>query len=398
LKDKKILIGITGGIAAYKIPMLIRLLKQEGAMVRCIMSPKATDFVSPLVLSTLSENPVGIEFWNKQDGTWSNHVEYALWADLFLVAPCTANTLAKIAHGQADNLLLASYLSVKTKTMVAPAMDLDMYAHPSTKRNLEQIKKDGAIIIPAEFGFLASGLKGYGRMAEPETILQEVKNILSENNELKGQKILVTSGPTSEAIDPVRILTNRSSGKMGRAIAETLAKQGADVTFISSIISAENNYPNIRQIKITSACELFEEVQKHWPNMDAGIFAAAVADYRVQFPQQQKIKKTEEILTLNLIKNPDVLFWAGENKTPNQQLIGFALETNDAIEHAREKLIKKKLSFIVINTPIEGQSGFDSDTNKITILDDHNKLTHFELKTKQQVAEDIVTYYKNYKK
>jgi phosphopantothenoylcysteine decarboxylase/phosphopantothenate--cysteine ligase len=395
--NKRILLGITGGIAAYKIAFLIRLLKKEGAEVKCIMTPASCDFISPLVVATLSENPVGIEFWNKADGLWNNHVEYGLWADLFVIAPATANSLAKMATGSCDNLLLATYLSNKSKTMIAPAMDLDMYVHPTTKRNLEQLEKDGVKIIPAESGFLASGLEGEGRMAEPETIFKHIRKELSASEELTGQKILVTAGPTYEAIDPVRFIGNHSSGKMGFEIAEYLAEKGASVTLISGPTTNTPNHPNIVLTKITSADDLLLAVQKCWNEMDAGIFSAAVADYKPKNISNEKIKKNEDELTLQLIKNPDVLKWAGEHKKENQTLVGFALETTNLIEYGKEKLKKKNLNFIVINQPESGKTGFGSDTNQITILDNHNNLTNFELKSKSEVAKDIVKYLINYK-
>jgi len=396
LNGKHILIGITAGIAAYKVALLIRMFKENGAQVKCVMTPKSCDFISPLVVSTLSENPVGIEFWNKENGTWTNHVEYALWADVFVVAPCTATTLAKMVNGQADNLLLAVYLSMKTKAVIAPAMDLDMYAHPTTKRNLQQISKDGVCVIEAESGFLASGLHGKGRMAEPSIIFEIVSLELQKSYELKGKKILVTAGPTHEMIDPVRMITNKSSGKMGFAIAKQLAQQGAEVFLITGAKQIEINHPKIHVIKIVTAQELFTQVKKYWTEMNAGIFCAAVSDYAPEYIADQKIKKQESTLTLKLVKTPDSLLWAGQNKTQDQILIGFALETENIYKHATEKLTKKNLNFIVVNSPKDGETGFDTDTNQVFILDNHNKTTHFELKTKQQVAQDIITYYKNY--
>lgn len=395
--NKRILLGITGGIAAYKIAFLIRLLKKEGAEVRCIMTPASCDFISPLVVATLSENPVGIEFWNKADGSWTNHVEYGLWADLFVIAPATANSLAKMASGSCDNLLLATYLSNKSKTMVAPAMDLDMYAHPATKRNLEQLEKDGVKIIPAESGFLASGLEGEGRMAEPETLFNYIRRELTSSKELEGKKILVTAGPTYESIDPVRFIGNHSSGKMGFEIAERLAEKGASVILISGPTNSNTDHPNIQLKKIISADDLLSAVQKCWDEMDGGVFSAAVADYRPKDISDKKIKKKENELTLRLIKNPDVLKWAGEHKKENQILVGFALETSNLIEYGKEKLTKKNLNFIVINQPESGKTGFGSNTNQITILDNHNNLTNFELKSKSEVANDIVKYLINYK-
>lgn len=393
MHNKRILLGITGGIAAYKIAFLIRLLKNEGAEVKCIMTPASCDFISPLVVATLSGNPVGIEFWNKADGTWNNHVEYGLWADVFVIAPATANTLAKMATGACDNLLLATYLSNKSKTIIAPAMDLDMYAHPTTSRNLEQLQKDGVKIIPAESGFLASGLEGQGRMAEPETILNCIKAEVCTTNELAGKQILVTAGPTYEAIDPVRFIGNHSTGKMGYEIAEALALKGATVHLVSGPSTLSVKHPAITKTAVTSAQEMLAFVQENWNKMDGGIFSAAVADYRPKTVAQEKIKKKEGELTLELVKNPDILLWAGEHKEKHQLLVGFALETTNSVAYGTEKLNKKNLDFIVINEPVEGKTGFGAPTNQVILLDNHNNLTKFELKSKSQVANDIVNYY-----
>ena len=398
MKGKRILLGITGGIAAYKIAFLIRLLKKEGAEVKCIMTPASCDFISPLVVATLSGNPVGIEFWNKSDGTWNNHVEYGLWADLFVIAPATANTLSKMANGSCDNLLLATYLSMKGKTIIAPAMDLDMYQHPTTLRNLAQLQKDGVGIIPAESGELASGLVGEGRMAEPETILETIRQYLLQTTELEGKKILVTAGPTYEAIDPVRYIGNHSSGKMGFAIAKELLMKGAYVTMISGPTNLELTHPNLHLIKITSADELFLEVKNYWEKMDGGIFSAAVADYKPTEIAQHKIKKSENELIISLTKNVDILNWAGETKTNKQVLVGFALETNNLVENGKSKLQRKNLDFIVLNTLEDKGAGFAKDTNKISIMDVHNNFLSFELKSKSQVASDIVDYFINFKK
>ncbi len=398
MRGKCILLGITGGIAAYKIAFLIRLLKKNGAEVKCIMTPASCDFISPLVVATLSVNPVGIEFWNKSDGTWNNHVEYGLWADLFVVAPLTANTLSKMATGGCDNLLLATYLSMKGKTIVAPAMDLDMYAHPTTHRNLAQLKEDGVQIIPAESGELASGLEGEGRMAEPETILRWIENALLavSPKEFDGKNVLITAGPTYEAIDPVRFIGNHSSGKMGFALAETLLQQGANVTLISGPTKLEITHPHLKFIKITSASELLEAVKLEWPKSDIGIFSAAVADYRPKDVAQEKIKKSAEVMSIELVKNPDVLKWAGENKSEAQVLVGFALETENLKENATKKLQAKNLDIIVMNTLKDIGAGFGVDTNKISILDKRNNSESFELKSKNEVALDILTYLKNY--
>jgi phosphopantothenoylcysteine decarboxylase/phosphopantothenate--cysteine ligase len=397
MRGKRVLLGITGGIAAYKIAFLIRLLKKNEAEVKCIMTPASCDFISPLVVATLSENPVGIEFWNKNDGTWNNHVAYGLWADVFLIAPLTANTLSKMATGSCDNLLLATYLSMKTKTIVAPAMDLDMYAHPTTLRNLKQIQEDGVQIIPAESGELASGLEGEGRMAEPETIYKALLGLeLSTNEDFFGKHVLITAGPTYEEIDPVRFIGNHSSGKMGYAIAEAFLNQGARVTLISGPTKLELKHKNLTLIPIKSALELLNEVQLHWENAEIGVFSAAVADYRPKEKASEKIKKSDEEMTIELVKNPDVLKWAGENKIANQTLIGFALETENVEENAKGKLKAKHLNMIVMNTMKDMGAGFGVDTNKISILDNYNNFKTFELKSKREVAKDILTYLKNY--
>ncbi|MCH2225809.1 MAG: bifunctional phosphopantothenoylcysteine decarboxylase/phosphopantothenate--cysteine ligase CoaBC, partial [Crocinitomicaceae bacterium] len=313
MKGKRILLGITGGIAAYKITFLIRLLKKSGAEVKCIMTPASSDFISPLVVSTLSENPVGIEFWNKKDGSWNNHVEYGLWADVFVIAPLTANTLSKISVGSCDNLLLATYLSMKSSTIVAPAMDLDMYAHPTTTRNIELIEEDGVQVIPAESGALASGLEGTGRMAEPETIFAAIKDFFEKKLDprLKGKKVVITAGPTYESIDPVRFIGNHSSGKMGYRIAESLLEQGADVVLVSGPTKLSLEHENLELIRVKSADEMLSAVQEHWDNSNFGVFAAAVADYRPKNVAELKIKKSEDELSIELIKNPDILKWAG---------------------------------------------------------------------------------------
>jgi phosphopantothenoylcysteine decarboxylase / phosphopantothenate---cysteine ligase len=399
MTGKRILLGITGGIAAYKIATLIRILKRSGAEVRCIMTPASCDFISPLVVSTLSENPVGIEFWNKKTGEWTNHVEYGLWADLFVVAPLTATSLSKMAVGSCDNLLLATYLSMKCPTLVAPAMDLDMYAHPATKRNLEQLKNDGVKMIPAESGELASGLVGEGRMAEPETIFDAIRYHFAQvDGKMVGKTILITAGPTYEAIDPVRFIGNHSTGKMGFELAKNCLDQGAKVILISGPTNQVLKHPELTLIKVRSAQEMLEATKNNWSAANFGIFSAAVADYRPSTPADQKIKKKDDHLTLELIKNPDILAWAGENKSKDQVLVGFALETNDAERNAASKLVKKNLDLIVLNTLEDEGAGFAHDTNRISILDVHNKITKFELKSKSEVASDIVNYMIHFKK
>lgn len=398
MRGKRILLGITGGIAAYKIAFLIRLLKKSGAEVKCLMTPASCDFISPLVVSTLSQNPVGIEFWNKKDGTWNNHVEYGLWADIFVIAPLTANTLSKMAQGACDNLLLASYLSMKGKTIVAPAMDLDMYKHPATKRNLELVEADGVQIIPAGTGQLASGLEGEGRMAEPEEIYDSIKSYLLSSGRMNydGKKVMVTAGPTYEAIDPVRFIGNHSSGKMGYEIADALAEQGAEVVLISGPSSCKVKNESIKLISVSSAEEMLEATREYWSGMDIGVFAAAVADYRPKNIAENKIKKASDKMSIELVKNPDILKWAGENKKDDQLLVGFALETQDLLENGRSKLEKKNLNMIVLNTLEDSGAGFGGDSNKISILDNHNNLTTFELKSKADVARDILSYLKSY--
>ena len=398
MKGKHILLGISAGIAAYKIAFLIRILKKSGAEVKCIMTPASSDFISPLVVSTLSGNPVGIEFWNREDGTWNNHVEYGLWADVFVIAPCTANTLSKMATGGCDNLLLATYLSMKSKTIVAPAMDLDMYAHPTTKRNLTTIQNDKVEVIPAETGELASGLEGEGRMAEPETIFEYVQDyfVKQQDPQLQGKKVLITAGPTIESIDPVRFIGNHSSGKMGYELAQVFLDKGSEVILVSGPTNLSLEHPNLTVVSVTSTESMLSAVQSEWESANIGVFSAAVADYRPKTKADQKIKKDEESITIDLIKNPDVLKWAGDHKKDSQILVGFALETNDLEKNAKKKLEKKNLNFIVMNTLQDHGAGFGGNTNKISILDNHNNSKQFELKTKKEVAIDIVDYLKKY--
>lgn len=400
MRGKRVLLGITGGIAAYKIAFLIRLLKKNGAEVKVIMTPASCDFISPLVVSTLSGNPVGIEFWNKKDGSWNNHVEYGLWADVMVIAPLTANTLSKMAKGSCDNLLLATWLSMKSNTLVAPAMDLDMYAHPSTKENLQRLESFGIEVIPATSGELASGLKGEGRMAEPEAILEAIQTYFDKQRDpwFVGKNVLITAGPTYEAIDPVRFIGNHSSGKMGIALAQLLADRGAEVQLILGPTKESIEHENVSIIPVKSANEMLEAVQNRWKQIDLGIFSAAVSDYRPAAPANQKIKKTEDSLHIELVKNPDILMWAGQHKTEHQLLVGFALETENLLENGRKKLEKKNLNCIVLNTLQDSGAGFGVDTNKISILDNHNNLQEFELKSKTEVAADIVDYVKNYTK
>ncbi|OFZ56092.1 MAG: phosphopantothenoylcysteine decarboxylase [Bacteroidetes bacterium RIFCSPHIGHO2_02_FULL_44_7] len=395
---KRILLGITGGIAAYKVAFLIRLLKKSGAEVKCIMTPASKDFISPLVVSTLSGNPVAIEFWNKADGTWNNHVDYGLWADLLVIAPVTANTLSKMVSGACDNLLLATYLSMKGKTMIAPAMDLDMYAHPATKRNLSILQSDGVLLIPAGTGELASGLEGEGRMAEPEEIFAAIQEQCEREvltSLLSGKKVLITAGPTHEALDPVRFIGNHSSGKMGYALAEQFLREGAEVILVSGPVTLKLEHPKLTLYRVKSAREMAAVVEEQWPTCQIGVFAAAVADYRPKQVQDQKIKKEkEDNLTLELVKNPDILGWAGQHKNADQLLVGFALETQDVEVNAAKKLATKNLDLIVMNTLEDEGVGFGLDTNRVRILDKRNKFETFELKSKTAVAQDIINYLK----
>jgi phosphopantothenoylcysteine decarboxylase/phosphopantothenate--cysteine ligase len=398
MRGKRILLGITGGISAYKIAFLIRLLRKRDSEVKCIMTPASCDFISPLVVSTLSGNPVGIQFWNKNDGSWNNHVEYGIWADLFVIAPLTKNTLSKMAVGSCDNLLLATYLSMKTNTMVAPAMDLDMYSHPSTQRNFTQLTVDGVEIIPVESGELASGLTGEGRMAEPERIFNAIENYFDSKLDLiyNGKNVVVTAGPTHEAIDPVRFIGNNSSGKMGYKIANEFLNQGANVTLVSGPSNLKLEHPNLTLVRVKSADEMLGEVKKVWKESTFGVFTAAVADYKPKERVEQKIKKTDTELIIKLTKNPDILLWAGEHKTDKQYLVGFALETNDLKENGTEKLRRKNLNIIVMNTLEDSEAGFGFDTNKISILDNRNNFKIFELKSKAEVAKDVLLFLKKY--
>ena len=389
---KRILLGISGGIAAYKIAYLIRLLKNQGAEVKCVMTPASSDFISPLVVSTLSQNPVAIEFWNKESGLWTNHVELALWADLFIIAPATANTIAKMANGICDNLLLACYYSSKSKTIVAPAMDLDMYQHPTFKRNLKQLISDAVLVIPATNGGLASGLEGEGRMEEPENILRFIQiNFPFSDVELNSKKkILITAGPSYEAIDPVRFIGNHSSGKMGFALAEICLAKAWEVTLICGPTNLDLAHPNLTIIPVFSAEEMLLAVQENWKNTDIGIFSAAVSDYRPEKIESQKIKKTEKTINLQLLKNPDIISWASENRGAKQFVVGFALETNNALEFALNKLESKKMDMIVLNSLEDKEAGFKKDTNKITILDKSKRKYDFPVKNKREVANDII--------
>ena len=391
LKGKKILLGISGGIAAYKTATLVRLFIKAGAHVQVIMTPASKDFITPLTLSTLSKNPVYSSFYDQSEDNekWNNHVEFGLWADLMVIAPATANTLSKMVNGICDNLLIATYLSAKCPVYFAPAMDLDMYIHPSTQGAFKVLESYGNTIIPAESGELASGLSGEGRMAEPENILAFLEADLEGKLPLKGKKILITAGPTYEAIDPVRFIGNHSSGKMGFDIAQSAAALGASVVLISgpSHLKIENDL--VKVVRVVSADEMFNACHKYFDNVDVAIAAAAVADYRPKNIALQKIKKSADDFTIELEKTKDILAYLGEIKK-NQFLIGFALETENEIENAKLKIQKKNLDLIVLNSLRDEGAGFGKLTNKITFIDKNFKVEYMELKSKEEVANDIL--------
>jgi len=391
LNGKKILLGVSGGIAAYKTATLVRLFIKAGAHVQVIMTPASKDFVTPLTLSTLSKNPVHSSFFNQddEDEVWNNHVELALWADFMLIAPATANTLSKMATGNCDNLLIATYLSAKCPVYFAPAMDLDMYKHPSTLSSFAALKQYGNIMIPAESGELASGLSGEGRMAEPENIVAFLEADLESKLPLKGKKILVTAGPTYEAIDPVRFIGNHSSGKMGFDIANEAASLGAEVFLIAGPTHYKAKNSLIKTVDVVSAQEMYDACHQYFNEVDAAIAAAAVADYRPKFVADQKIKKNTEEFSIELEKTKDILSSLGAIKK-NQFLIGFALETENEIENAKLKIQKKNLDLIVLNSLQDKGAGFKKETNKVTFIDKNFEIEPMELKSKESVAVDIL--------
>ncbi|QBA64372.1 bifunctional phosphopantothenoylcysteine decarboxylase/phosphopantothenate--cysteine ligase CoaBC [Muriicola soli] len=390
LDGKKVLLGITGGIAAYKTAFLVRLLIKAGAEVKVILTESAASFVTPLTLATLSKNPVHLDFVKEEEGTldWDNHVELGLWADLMLIAPATANTLSKMANGVCDNLLLATYLSAKCPVYFAPAMDLDMYKHPSTKASIEKLQSFGNVMIPAASGELASGLEGEGRMEEPEGIIDLVLEHMRKGLPLDGKKVLITAGPTHEAIDPVRYIGNHSTGLMGVELARKAAVLGAEVTLVlgPSALAIADAY--IKVLKVTSADEMFDAVMGEYKEADIVIAAAAVADYKPKTAAQEKIKKKSEHLTLELVKNQDILQTLGKSKK-NQFLLGFALETENELSNALSKLKKKNLDAIVLNSLKDEGAGFGGKTNKITFIDKNSSIKSFDVKTKADVAVDI---------
>ncbi|MBP1840217.1 bifunctional phosphopantothenoylcysteine decarboxylase/phosphopantothenate--cysteine ligase CoaBC [Formosa algae] len=390
LSGKKILLGISAGIAAYKTASLVRLFIKAGADVKVVMTPASIDFVTPLTLSTLSKHPVVSSFYNDEDesAVWNSHVELGLWADLLVIAPATANTMSKMANGTCDNLLLATYLSAKCPVYFAPAMDLDMYKHPSTAHSFEKLQGFGNVMIPATSGELASGLVGEGRMAEPEDIVYFIEQHILGNLPLHGKKVMITAGPTYEAIDPVRFIGNHSSGKMGFELAQTAANLGAEVTLISGPTNQTLKHNAVNIIPIISAQDMYEQAQLHFKDADIAICAAAVADYKPKEVALQKIKKDDSALTLELEKTKDVLAFLGAIKS-NQFLVGFALETNNELEHAKGKLKRKNLDLIVLNSLNDKGAGFKADTNKITLIDAKEHIIEFNLKSKAEVAQDI---------
>jgi len=392
LKGKKIIIGITGSIAAYKIPLLIRLLKKEGAEVQIVMTPFATEFVTPLTLSTLSEKPVLTDFFDKGDGSWHSHVNLGLWADLILIAPLSANTMAKMATGIADNLLLTVLLSAKCPVYFAPAMDLDMYKHPSTKKNIHTIEKFGYSLIEPTEGELASGLRGFGRLEEPENIFSILKNALIPDSALRGKSILISAGPTYEPIDPVRFLGNRSSGLMGIELAKAFVKRGAIVKLVLGPTKYELTNPSISIENVITAAEMHQAITSSFTDADITIMAAAVADFTPKEIQKEKIKKAAGKNSIHLKPTIDILKELGSKKTNKQLLIGFSLETENEKENAIKKLKSKNLDLIILNSLNDKGAGFEFETNKVSLISNHNKIIEIPLKLKSEIAKDIVTY------
>ena len=389
LKGKHIILGVTGSIAAYKAATLTRLLVKEGANVKVVMTPLAKEFITPLTMATLSKSPIMVDFYNPENGDWNSHVDLGLWADLYLIAPASANTIGKMAGGIADNLLLTTYLSAKCPVMVAPAMDLDMYKHPATQRNLKVLQSFGNIIIEPESGELASGLIGKGRMEEPERIVAFIADYFARQEDFKGKKVVVTAGPTYEKIDPVRFIGNYSSGKMGLAIAEEFAGRGAEVVLVCGPVNLKTSHPAIRRVDVESAAQMYEVTSKEFVNSDVAVLSAAVADFTPKEKADHKIKRGKDDLLLELLPTKDIAAELGRIKTASQLLVGFALETNEEV-NALSKMQRKNLDMIVLNSLNDKGAGFSVDTNKVTILDKAGDKTVYELKTKVEVAKDIV--------
>jgi phosphopantothenoylcysteine decarboxylase/phosphopantothenate--cysteine ligase len=393
MKGKKIILGITGSIAAYKAAILVRALVKEGAEVKVVITPAGKEFITPLTLATLSRNPVISDFFSNRDGSWNSHVDLGLWADAMLIAPATASTIGKMANGIADNMLITTYLSCKSPVFIAPAMDLDMYKHPSTQQNLDKLRNAGNHIIEPETGELASGLEGKGRMAEPDHIINVLKDFFNENNSLSKKKILITAGPTYEKIDPVRFISNYSSGKMGFALAEACAAKGGEVILIAGPVSLKADNKRINRIDVESADEMYEATLRIFPDCDYAILCAAVADYKPKVQHNEKIKREKaDEMTISLVTNRDIAAKLGEIKRSNQILAGFALETNDVLKNAKEKLKRKNLDFIVLNSLNDKGAGFGTDTNKVTLIDKSGNELNIPLKSKREVAGEIINY------
>jgi len=390
LEGRKFILGVCGSIAAYKSAYLVRLLVKGGASVKVIMTKKATGFITPLTMATLSKNPVCAEFIKNESGEWNNHVELGQWADAVIIAPASANTIASMSNGNCNNLLIATYLSASCPVFIAPAMDLDMFKHGSTKENLNRLKGFGNQIIEPEYGELASGLIGTGRMAEPENITRRLIDFFKNKDRLSGKKILITAGPTQESIDPVRFIGNHSTGKMGYALAEKAAGMGAQVYLISGPSSIDISHPKINLIKVQSSDEMCDQSKKYFLEADIAILAAAVADYKPKLTLEQKLKKQANGMTMELVRTPDIAAILAKTKRQDQFTVGFALETENEESNAKEKLKNKKFDLIVLNSLNDKGAGFGGDTNKITILDQDNNIEKFELKSKREVADDII--------
>ncbi|SEJ68368.1 phosphopantothenoylcysteine decarboxylase / phosphopantothenate--cysteine ligase [Dyadobacter koreensis] len=390
LKGKKILLGVSGSIAAYKSALLVRLLIKEGAEVQVIMTESAHQFITALTLSTLSKQPVYTLFTQSENGTWNNHVDLGLWADLMIIAPASARTLSKCATGNCDDLLTAVYLSARCPVFFAPAMDVDMYRHPSTQNNLKNLLSFGNKIIEAEFGELASGLIGEGRLAEPEKIVSQIIRHFAANSVARNKRVLITAGPTAEPIDPVRYISNRSSGKMGYALAKAFAQAGAEVTLVSGPTSLSTPDGNIKRFNVETAKQMFNVTKEHFSASDLVIFSAAVADYTPALVADQKIKKLGNEMKLELLKTDDIAGTLGQQKKEGQLLVGFALETERELDYALDKLRRKNLDYIILNSLNDAGSGFAHDTNKITVIDKQENVNRYSLKSKHEVAHDIL--------
>lgn len=395
LKGKHILLGITGSIAAYKAALLVRMLVKEGAEVKVVMTAMAKQFITPLTMATLSKSPILVDFYNPENGDWNSHVSLGMWADLYLIAPCSANTMGKMVTGVADNLLLTAYLSAKCPVAIAPAMDLDMYKHPSTQQNLSILLQRGVTIIEPVSGELASGLEGKGRMEEPERMIPQIEAIFARNGSLCGKRVVITAGPTKEPIDPVRYITNHSSGKMGYALAYEAANRGAEVTLVSGPVNLSLYHPNIRIIPVLTAAEMFQATRSVLPESDITILCAAVADFTIADPAGTKIKREKTNYMLELTPTEDIAAWVGRNKREGALSVGFALETDNEMENARGKLIRKNLDMIVLNSTRDEGAGFGGDTNKVSIVLKGGEVLAYPVKNKAEVAVDIVDCIEN---